>query len=40
MTSIKFIPLASETSMGAIKPEKSEDKNEETSDILAVDSYS
>lgn len=39
-TSIKFIPLASETSMGAMEPRKSDGKNEETSDILAVASYS
>jgi hypothetical protein len=34
------MPLASETSMGATKPRKSEGKNEETSDILEVLSYS
>jgi len=38
--SIKFMPLASETSMGAMEPRKSEGKNEETRDILAVDTYS
>ena len=35
-----FMPLASETSMGAMDPKKSEGKNEETSDILADFSYS
>jgi hypothetical protein len=34
------MPLASETSMGAIEPRKSEGKKDETSDILAVASYS
>jgi len=34
------MPLASETSMGAMKPKNSEGKNEETSDTLAVFSYS
>jgi len=29
------MPLASETSMGAMEPKKREGKNEETSDILA-----
>jgi len=34
------MPLASETSMGAMEPKNSEGKNEETSDTLAVFSYS
>jgi len=34
------MPLASETSMGAMESKKREGKNEETSDILNVFSYS
>lgn len=39
-TFIRFIPLASDTSIGAIFPRNNEATNEETRDMLAVFSYS
>ena len=38
-TPIMFIPLASDTSIGAIEPRKSEGMNEETKEIRAVLRY-
>lgn len=37
--SIKFMPLASEISIGDTRPRKSEDKKEETKEMRAVASY-
>lgn len=37
---MRFIPLASEISMGTIAPRNSEGKKEETKDIREVEAYS
>ena len=39
ITFIRFMPLASETSMGAMRPRNNEGTKEETRDILAVARY-
>ena len=38
-TSMRFIPLASETSMGAIAPRNRDGKKDETKDIRKVELY-